>query len=388
MIRLAVLACAAFATQVAAADLTIAPAAPARAETVFDWATQRCEQADIPDAPARAFRDFRGAVHLIATHHENRALVGPDFAHLRHACAVIYRGGHDDDPARYDDRQWLTSFATADGRTIHAVVHDEFHGHLRPALCPSGKYSSCWYNALTYAVSTDGGASFHQPTPPTNLIAGTPYRYAPDAGHPVGYFQPTNIVRRDGNSYMMFLATEVGAQPRAGCLARTATPGEPASWRGWNGTGFEVRFIDPYTDAGDPASHVCADVSHGRFFEMGSLAYDPTSALFVLVSSIQHGQGNARHPPGAYVSTSPDLRAWSEPRPLLDERTLAREEGGGPYHYGFYSLIDEASDSRDFDAIARAPSLFLYFVRFDERAMPYARVLEKRALTLARTGVP
>jgi hypothetical protein len=384
-LRLALLAAAAMAFRAHAGGLGITPSGPAPATVLFDWTTQRCETTDIPDAPARAFRDFHGAVHLFATHNDNRAFTGPDFAHLRHDCAVIYQGHHDDDPAHYDDRQWLTAFTTTDGRTIDAIVHDEFHGHLRPALCPSRQYIACWYNALTFAVSTDGGASFHQPPPPANLIASTPYRYTPDAGHPVGYFQPTNIVHKDGQYYVMFLATQVGAQPRAACLARTATPGDPASWRGWNGHGFDLRFIDPYTQpTEDPAAHICADVGHGRFFEMGSLTFDPTSGLFVMLSSIGHGGGNARRPPGVYVTTSPDLLAWGEPQPLIDEQTLVREDGGGPYHDGFYALIDEASDSRDFSTIARAPSLFLYYVAFDERAMPYSRRLEKRAVTLTR----
>ena len=34
--------------------------------TVFDWTTDRCEDADIPDTPARAFRDPTGQVSLFA----------------------------------------------------------------------------------------------------------------------------------------------------------------------------------------------------------------------------------------------------------------------------------------------------------------------------------
>jgi hypothetical protein len=44
---------------------------------VFDTAKDACEQTDIPDVPARAFRDAEGMVHLFATHHVARASVGP-----------------------------------------------------------------------------------------------------------------------------------------------------------------------------------------------------------------------------------------------------------------------------------------------------------------------
>src|SRR5271165_5371571 len=45
-------------------------------ELVFDTRSG-CEQIDIPDAPARAFRDDHGVVHLVATHFVARAMIGP-----------------------------------------------------------------------------------------------------------------------------------------------------------------------------------------------------------------------------------------------------------------------------------------------------------------------
>jgi hypothetical protein len=35
----------------------------------FDTSKESCEQIDIPDAAARAFRDYKGTVHLIASHY-------------------------------------------------------------------------------------------------------------------------------------------------------------------------------------------------------------------------------------------------------------------------------------------------------------------------------
>lgn len=43
---------------------------------MFDWTGERCDDNDIPDAPARAFRDSRGRVHLIVSHFETRELIG------------------------------------------------------------------------------------------------------------------------------------------------------------------------------------------------------------------------------------------------------------------------------------------------------------------------
>src|SRR3954470_7091878 len=44
------------------------PRATGPAELVFDWTTQRCEDLDIPDLPARAFRTADGQAHLISAH--------------------------------------------------------------------------------------------------------------------------------------------------------------------------------------------------------------------------------------------------------------------------------------------------------------------------------
>lgn len=68
-----------------------------------------CGARDIPDAPARAVHLANNSVQLYATDQENRVDVGPDLGHLQHRCAVMYRGGENDDPGAYDDRAWIAS---------------------------------------------------------------------------------------------------------------------------------------------------------------------------------------------------------------------------------------------------------------------------------------
>ena len=43
---------------------------------VFDWSTNKCGDDDIPDQPARAFRDSSGQVSLIDSHHTVRRALG------------------------------------------------------------------------------------------------------------------------------------------------------------------------------------------------------------------------------------------------------------------------------------------------------------------------
>lgn len=344
-------------------------------QIVYNWYTDRCADQDIPDTPPRAFRDYHGDVHLFSTHEQNRALIGSDFEHLQHACSIVYQGAHSDDPSQYNDRQWLTSFTTANGRQIHALVHNEFQGNRRKQACPSGRYLSCWYNAITYASSDDGGYSFKQESPPRNLVAIPFYRYPGEIGRPVGYFQPTNMVEQHGYFYFLFLAAEFGPQPRGLCVARTNDPSDARSWRGWSGSDFEVEFLDPYlSTAFDPAEHVCSPV-RGRLFEIGSLSVDIRTGLFLMLTSISDGNGNSRFAAGPYLSTSKDLLNWSEP---IDVNPDSQGYLDPNYRFGFFSLIDESSRSLDFSTISSEPSLFLYYVKMSKIDPPLGRILVKR----------
>ncbi len=368
-----------------AADVSFVLSEPAGEDVVFNWYTDRCDKDDLPDMSARAIRDFRRAIHLFASNDHNREAIGPDFAHLHHSCASAFQGRHADDPARFDDRQWLTSFVTSNGRRVLSVVHEEFHGQLRPSVCASRTYLSCWENALTFAYSDDGGYSFRQPAPPNDVIATLPYPYRGDIGHPVGYFQPTNIVRNGGFYYMLFLATGFRAQQHGICVARTADPADPKSWRAWDGSGFTVRFANPYAGKlADPDAHVCAPVGKGSLFDIGSVSQDSVSGRFVMVTMLPKQIANRGHPSGAYVATSADLIHWSGPVLLASEAALGAKDRPGRFSYGFVSLIDQDSPAADFSTISASPRLYLYYVKLNSMNAPLARVLVRRRVTVQR----
>ena len=156
---------------------------------------------DIPDLPARAFSDEAGRVQLIAAHFVNRQFVGHEPEPLEPSVRRHDGLRHGRDPARFNDREWLAAPYTQDGRTVYALVHNEYQGHQHPGRCPSGDLPECWYNAITLAVSRDGGSTFRDARPPPAASGrGVPYRYVPDAG-PYGFFGPSNIVRKDDGYY-------------------------------------------------------------------------------------------------------------------------------------------------------------------------------------------
>ena len=330
--------------------LTLTIPAGAEAEIVFDHARDACEKFDVPDVPARAFRASDGTIRLIASHWTNRAFAGPTLDSLRHPCGIVFEGSGNDDPAAFDDRGWIVSTYTLDGVTVHALVHNEFHGHKRPALCPSGQYMDCWYNTITYAVSTDGGRGFKAPPGPERFVAGVPYRYDPTRGKRSGLFNPSNIVRRGDHFYTMMTSAPQGDQRAGVCLMRTDRLENPASWRGWDGRDFTVRFSDPYrtpaTATGKPA--VCAPVP-GLTRLMASLSLHRPSGLYIGLFTHRGKTGPGIEPvDGVYYATSPDLIAWTAPRLLFPTPTTL-DKGCDTMPVVYPSLIDPDSPSRNFE---------------------------------------
>ncbi len=97
-------------------------------EVVFDWSEDRCHDEMRPDLSTRAFRTADGNVSLTLADPTNLRLVGADFDSLVPMCPAIRESRYDPNPAHYDHFQWLGATYTEDGSTIHAVIHNEFHG--------------------------------------------------------------------------------------------------------------------------------------------------------------------------------------------------------------------------------------------------------------------
>lgn len=341
-----------------------------------------CDATDIPDAPARAVRLADDAVQLYATDQRNRLDGGPDLLHLRHGCTSVLAGAGKDNPAAFDDRAWLASPWTRDGQTIWAVVHNEFHGHRRPTLCPSGRYMDCWFNALTAAVSRDGGRSFAR-VPGPALVAALPYRYDEVGRGHHGYFNPSNIVTRDGAQFMFAFATRAGEQRPGNCLLRTDAIEQPDRWRGWDGSGFGISFIDPYTATRlggiDPGRHVCAPVGiNGLRWPVTSLVRHAASGLFLAV--MQDGARGG----GVFYATSRDLVRWSDPALLLPAIGPGAWTCTDAPPIAFPSLLDPSSRDRNFETVGGSAALFATLFKVADCRISMNRDLVRWAVEIVR----
>ena len=333
-------------------------------EIVFDWSRDACEPNDVPDTPARAFRDAAGRVQLIASHYINRRMTGPDLDHVRHDCRVILSSHNNPDPAGFDDREWIHSLYTLDGAQVVALLHNEYQGHRHPGQCSSGEYRRCWYNSITHAVSEDGGKTFRHSGPPEHLVASLPYRYVPDSG-PAGVFNPSNIVHnsRDGYYYALLHVEEYRDQQWGTCVMRTRDVSDRTSWRAWDGSGFNVRFVDPYRERSVPENaHVCHPVAREHINMHSSVTFNTYLGRFILVGTSQSSE-DGRTAAGIYYSLSDDLVHWTPKKLLLEVEFTSTFSCGDQNPVNYPSLLDPDSTSRNFETADR--TAYLYLTRFN-----------------------
>jgi hypothetical protein len=333
---------------------------------VFDWSRQACAVEESPDLPVRAFRDARGRVQMLISSFANYRLSGPSLGRLEPSCVPVKGSIASPRPASFADREWIASLFTRDGRTVWALVHEEYQGNRHPGRCPSHRYEDCWYNAVTLARSGDGGRSF-QPArrPPRNLVAGPSFRYRPGLGSR-GVFGPSNIVPGpDGALYSLVRIRDLSGR-RGVCLIRSRRISLPDSWRAWDGTGFGGRFGNPYRSRGRRRA-ACEILDSGRIAEMTeSLTYNRILGRYLLVGIAPPGPLSlGPKVRGIYFSTSTDLVHWTARRLVAPAVGKRGYRCGGSNPIAYPSIVDPGSGSRTFATSGARP--FLYFTRFNYR---------------------
>jgi PKD repeat protein len=221
-------------------------------------------------------------------------------------------------------------------------------------------------NSVNLVTSVNEGSSYTHPPAPSHLVAAAPYRYAAGSG-PLGVFDPSNIVHRpDGYYYATVRVEPYGAQDHGICLMRTATLGDPTSWRAWDGTGYGVRFINPYLEPNQPPqNHVCRVLSPGLLpYGNSSITYSTYLQKYVFLAvSEKANPTTGESVSGFYYSLSDDLIHWTEQRLLMEGVLMWRHRCGDADPVLYPSLIDPASPDRNFGTIGRHP--YLYFTRFN-----------------------
>lgn len=366
------------------AELRLAVAGPA--ETVFDWATQRCEAWDVPDAPARAWRLADGSVRLIAAHHKNRVMAGPELGEVRPDCRVTYQAGNNPDPAAHDGHGWIAAPWTPDGRTVHALVHMEYHGNRHKQFCPSGRYMACWGNAITLVTSTDGGATFTRPAGDAVVAAGS-QPYDGEAGRRQGIFQPSNVVTVGACRVVAVWAEALGAQRRGQCLVRNCDSGAPGQWLAWDGADFTTDLGGP---VGGQPGPTCAPVSPEVLTNsLASITRHQATGLYVgLMAARRAPQPGAAAEVGIWSTISADLVTWTWPVLVQAMPVMTAFGCTDGEAFAYPSLIDPKSSSLNFEDMADTAFLYLTRIKTNGCKLTQDRDLVRVPVTVSGIETP
>lgn len=344
-------------------------------DLLYDWERQRCEEWDIPDAPLRAFRNKEGHVVAFASDSANRPFVGSSFENLTHRCDTTLGSKKLSDPAQFSDSVFVTSFWTEDGTTVHALVHAEYHAERYKDRCIYKISMKCWYNAILYAKSEDGGLSFSTSEPP-QIVAALPIRQDVEQGRHRGFFNPSNIIKWRDNWYMYAHTTGVGTQRSGVCLFRTSTIDDPASWRMFDGEWFEGKTIDPYRQKAEDY-RPCKPIR--GMPPVASIVRHKRSGLFIAVF-----QNPTKERPDGEISysVSEDLVNWSPFKPLYVGPGMGSKNCADTYRFDYPSLMDPDAAGANFDEAGDKAELFMTRFRVENCQMGPRRDLVRIPMTI------
>ena len=334
-------------------------------EIVFRGGTDNCESLDVPDVPAHAVRLSDGTLMLIdGDAPRNYAMFGADFSSLQRNCGVSLASDDDPTAQSFDNQEWIHS-VYREGSVIHALIHNEYHDPISLNCSPgnSSPGNPCWYNSISYASSADGGHTFSHTTPPGQLVAPPPVQWDPQGPPPPhGYFNPSNIVLgQDSFYYSMFMAIDRPATQQGLCVMRTKTLDDPASWRAWDGSAFNLQMTDPYIG---PPPAMCSIVVPAIG---ASLTFNTYLNKYLLVGEGVVG-GSGPFVCGLAYSLSSDLLTWAPLRMIREETLPFFAPCSAPTGATAYpSIIDHSDTTVNFERPGRTP--YLYFTRFNDLAL-------------------
>ncbi len=339
-------------------------------ETVFRWSSDRCEDLDLPDVPAHAVRLADGTLALMAADApRNYTMFGADFSSLHRSCATpALVSGDNNYPDSYDNQEWIHSIYR-EGNVIHGLIANEYHDPFAANCSPGNTHpgNPCWYDSITYTFSTDGGHNFTHATPPGHVIAPPWSKWDPQGNPaPYGYFFPSNILLAgDGFRYSLFIASDRTGSGRM-CVMRTQTLSDPASWRAWDGTGFNLQMTSPYTG---PAPAMCGAVAPPPdLVPQPTLTYNTYLQKYMLIGGGLVG-GPTDFLCGFFYSLSPDLINWTRLRLVRTAHVPWSPQcfPEGTIGATFPSFIDHDDGTINFERPGRTP--YLYYTRFNDHAL-------------------
>jgi len=299
------------------------------------YSTEACAPDDIPDHPARAFRTADGNVTLLASHINARRDVGTNLNTVQHSCTVVHASEEDTTFGDFRYHQWLQAPYTLDGKTIYVLTHNEWYGNLVKPSC-NGDLIDGWISAVTFLVSTNGGATYNRPLDYTVRTPTTPWNNnmgcSPSNRTRYGDLGGSNIVYNHGYYYKFFLyepEPAIASNEAWQCIMRSNNLASASSWFVWNGVNWK-----------NSKTSSCASIPYVS--NIRSVTFNTYINMYVGIQSIN---GNI------VFNLSHDLLNWSTSTTIgtsgIDLTSLA-----------YPSLLDPNDTTMNFERSGQSPYIY------------------------------
>ena len=287
---------------------------------------------------------------------------------------IVFKSNENPNPAEFDDRTWIVSTWTDDGKTIFGLTHNEYQAQKHIGRCRFSTYHACWYNTIGLVRSENGGQLFRRIS--KKPIAAPPFPQEANQGRPRGFFSPSNIVKYGIYKYV-FIRTDGDWQPNGTCLFRAVDVGDIFSWSYFSGRVFVRSTLDPYRDDVSGVSPCRPVANLGG--SVGSVVRSETNGLFIATSAATGPNGQGR----VVLSTSSDLLNWSAPAALMDLPLATSTDCNQGYKFAYPAFLDPQSSSINFDTTSDEPFLYLSRIRMAGCEMTRERDLVRIRLRLS-----
>lgn len=347
-------------------------------EKVFDWSASKCEDNDIPDISARAFVDSNGKTQLLASHYDNYRMIGDNLASIRKDCASIMNSDLNTDASKFNDHEWIAAPYTLNGAKIYSLLHNEYHGYLynTSGVCTTGVYRDCWYNSITSSISSNSGKTYTDATSTAingHLVLSSAIKYDGNSKGPIGFFEPSNIIKANDGYYYAFVALsqvpsynkQTNPQPSGICVMRTNEIKELSGtgktvWKLWDGTGFNIENKNPYTQSVNLSAQVCKPVS-SEYAQLRSVTWNTYLNKYLGVGTSYDSSNNKWFT----IAFSDNLVNWSTPQKI---RVAANSATNNEIYSSIIDpevIVNNANvQTKNFEK--SDSSMYLYFTRIND----------------------
>ena len=335
-----------------------------RRELIFNSSLDGCCAGDYSDVPVRPFKTSeKGEVTWLMGNSQgyylstSKSVFDKPVRNCKSALASN-PSSRNCAPEVYYQSVWIqTAWALKSG-TVHAFVHNEFHGEWQAnkSYCPSKEQAKCWYVNLVSALSTNAGRTFMlEPLPRRRIAFSTPWQYVADGGRQ-GMANHLGVLaspQEDGYFYSLVWGSwpqKLDPHTRQGtCLYRSSNISDSTAWRGWDGDSFSVRSINPYVDdtpaAGSNVKACCKPVLSG-WFRFG-WTYNTALRQYLTVGYGPHMLANGTRVPAVLYAVSNDMIHWSDAQYLMPQDITGGSLFAGQIMYP--SFVDPHSAGLNFE---------------------------------------